>query len=201
MAAAAGVLLLARWPRLLYSLVAAPLLVAGLLSYFPPVDVQAELARLLSIGGLSGRQEIWVRALAALEDFSYTGIGLGLFGQVTPALYPYDLLPGASYLHAHNVYLQVGLDLGMAGQIAYISLWILVAALLIDMLRKPASPTIRTLTLGSLGASATLLANGLVDAAMWGTKLSFLPWMLFALVVQLSTAISCRCFCRRFCGE
>ena len=186
-AAAAGVLLLARWPRLLYSLVAAPLLIAGLLTYFPPVDAQAVLVRVLSIGVLSGRQEIWMRALAALEDFSYTGVGLGLFGQVIPALYPYDLLPGDAYRHAHNVYLQVGLDLGMAGQIAYISLWVLVVALLVGVLRRPASPAVRTLALGSLGASATLIINGLVDAAMWGTKLSFLPWLLFALVVQLSS--------------
>jgi O-antigen ligase len=36
------------------------------------------------IGGLDERVEIWSRALYAIQDFSFTGVGLGAFNRVIP---------------------------------------------------------------------------------------------------------------------
>ncbi len=43
--------------------------------------------------GFDVRVEIWGRALYALHDFPFTGIGIGTFDQVIPLLYPYFLIP------------------------------------------------------------------------------------------------------------
>jgi hypothetical protein len=43
----------------------------------------------------------------------------------------------------------------------------------------------RTLALGAATALAGMLVHGLVDAALWGNKVAFLPWLLFALVASL----------------
>ncbi|MFN8468698.1 MAG: O-antigen ligase family protein [Caldilineaceae bacterium] len=43
-----------------------------------------------------------------------------------------------------------------------------------------------TLAVGSAAALAALLAHGLVDAALWGDKVAFLPWLLLALVCLLA---------------
>jgi hypothetical protein len=44
---------------------------------------------------------------------------------------------------------------------------------------------VHTLAIGAAGSLAGMLIHGLLDAVTWGTKLSFLPWLLFALITQL----------------
>jgi hypothetical protein len=65
---------------------------------------------------LTGRPVIWDQALRAIGDFPFTGIGLGAFGSVIPKLYP----RGIEVDHAHNLYLQLGLDLGIPGLVAVV---------------------------------------------------------------------------------
>lgn len=187
MAAATVVVVVVRWPRLLY-LAAVLLPLAGVVAVqtLTVEELQADIYRMLSVGGLSGRQEIWPRAWAALNDFGYTGIGLGQFGKAIPILYPYGVLQEVLFPHAHNMLLQVGLDLGIIGLVAYLSLWIIIVILLAVTLATVHDPTPFALSIGALGATVALLVNGLVDAGMWGTKLSFLPWVLFALVAHLA---------------
>ena len=80
-----------------------------------------------ALGGADQRLEIWSRALYMLQDFPFTGIGMGAFRQVANLLYPFFLAgPDAEIPHAHNIFLQVGVDLGLPGLIAWLALLILV---------------------------------------------------------------------------
>src|SRR5262249_45371462 len=73
---------------------------------------------------LQARVEIWSRALLMLQDFPFTGIGLNTFPVVLQALYPPFLTgPDETIPHAHNLFLQTGVDLGIPGLLAF--LWIL----------------------------------------------------------------------------
>jgi len=74
-----------------------------------------------TVTSLAGRQEVWSRALYMIQDFPYTGIGLGTFDRVQPLLYPFFLHSGEAH-HAHNLFLQVAVDLGLPGLIAYLAL-------------------------------------------------------------------------------
>lgn len=38
---------------------------------------------------VAGRSELWQRAIYMMQDFPYTGIGLGTFSRVAPVLYPF----------------------------------------------------------------------------------------------------------------
>jgi len=62
------------------------------------------------IQGIEGRLEIWNRALAMIQDFPITGIGMGLFGKFADELYPFIHYSPGSIPHAHNVFLQVAVD-------------------------------------------------------------------------------------------
>ena len=80
-----------------------------------------------ALGGADQRVEIWSRALYMLQDFPFTGIGMGAFRQVANLLYPFFLAgPDAEIPHAHNIFLQVGVDLGLPGLVAWLALLILV---------------------------------------------------------------------------
>jgi putative inorganic carbon (HCO3(-)) transporter len=42
-----------------------------------------------AISGWDGRKEIWLRAIYMIQDFPFTGIGMGSYGEVADALYPF----------------------------------------------------------------------------------------------------------------
>lgn len=74
---------------------------------------------------LEGRVEIWSRALYGLEDFPFTGMGMNTFRHIVHVLYPLFLVsPDIDIAHAHNEFLQAGLDLGIPGLIAFVALYI-----------------------------------------------------------------------------
>lgn len=164
-----------------------------------------------SITSLSGRWEVWERALFALRDFPLTGIGLGAFDLVIPQLYPYVENAGADIPHAHNLWLQVGVDLGLPGLLLYT--WVLFlairgliqtrrrathlhAAVTADLRPGPHQRQDRrqrrrlavlrgTIAAGLLGGLTALLVDGIIDAVTWDTKLAFVPWLLLSLTTLL----------------
>jgi len=137
-------------------------------------------------GSLAGRLEVWSRALYALQDFVFTGIGIGTFHLVIPLLYPYFTIgPDSPVPHAHNLFLQVGTDLGLPGLVAYgtlvlLSLW-MAASVVTDRVDR----WIRFVGAGLLGALVAVLTHGLFDAVLWGTKPAFELWWLFGLAATV----------------
>ena len=77
--------------------------------------------RIDSIGSLEDssnayRVTIWIAALRMIKDYWLNGVGLGLvaFSRV----YRDYMIAGASAIHAHNLYLEVGLEMGIVGLFA-----------------------------------------------------------------------------------
>jgi putative inorganic carbon (HCO3(-)) transporter len=139
---------------------------------------------------VSGRVELWSRALYGIHDFPFTGMGMNVFRKVMPRLYPtYMATPGFDVAHAHNHLLQAALDLGIPGLIAYLALWIGTAALLVRVYRRSDSTVGRVLA-GGLGAG--LIAHftfSLTDAIPLGAKVGVLFWAMLALAVALHRVI------------
>lgn len=173
------------WPRSIYL---TPVIFFVGFMLFRTTDLQTILEQFSndgSLGGWAGRLEIWQTSLTAISDFPFTGIGIGTFTTLIPLLYPLSF-PIESYPHAHNLFLQIALDLGLPGLIAYLALLINLVAMLTVTLRKaPRHTIVHTLTIGAAGSLTATIVHGMLDAVLWGTKLSFLPWMLFALITQL----------------
>lgn len=130
---------------------------------------------------LAARLELWTRALYAIQDSAFTGCGLGAFRQVVWALYPPFLVyPDFDFGHAHNVFFQVALDLGLPGLVAYLglmgtALWIGWRAA-----RTPAGNQ-RWLGLGITGALVAFHVYGPTDAIALGAKPGLALWLLLAL--------------------
>lgn len=186
-AIATAVILLLRWPRLMFVLPVVLLLGAIVVWRSGP---QATLEALLSGGtlsGLDGRLELWSRAWYALNDFTFTGIGIGTFEKVIPVLYPlFSIGPDVQITHPHNLFLQVGVDLGVPGLIAYLALLINLLVMLGKALQRRANALDWTLAAGALGGVLAMLIHGLFDAPVWGVKPAFIPWLLIALAMLVS---------------
>lgn len=182
-----GLLLIMRWPRLIYLLL--PVLVGlGLLAYQVGGDVLLEAQSVDNlIGGWDGRIEIWSRTLYALADFPFTGVGIGNFSRVIPILYPYfTIAPSTIVEHSHNIFTQVAIDLGFPGLIAYLAIHGLLFSLLGSIIKKRDGSLSWFLAAGVLAGLVTMFIHGLIDAAVWGAKPAFVAWLLVALAILLS---------------
>ncbi len=132
------------------------------------------------------RLQVWRAAGWVIRDFPFTGVGMGTFNEVTPLLYPFyeTQNPGT-----HNIYLQVAVDLGLPGLLAYVALWALVLWNAWQVLRRYRQKNDGALSLLAIGGGAgvlALLTHGLVDNTMWNTRAAFLPWLVAAWLMTLA---------------
>lgn len=134
---------------------------------------------------LSGRVEIWSRALYAAQDFPFTGCGLGTFREVVWILYPlFTVSPGTDIAHAHNIFLQVTVDAGFPGLIAYLAL-LGTAGGLGWRLASGDESTYCWLPLGLLSGLIALHIYGLTDALAPGSKPGLIFWFALGLLAVM----------------
>ncbi len=142
-----------------------------------------------ALGGFAVRMDIWARGLAALRDFSLTGMGMGSWGVLGPLLYPSGLINTAQDIpHVHNLLLQVGLDLGVFGLITYIGLLMLSFYLLSRARRRflgAGANDLAAISLAVWAGMSVMMVHGLLDAVSWSAKPAVLAWIMLALAIAL----------------
>jgi putative inorganic carbon (HCO3(-)) transporter len=132
------------------------------------------------------RWDMWSRALAMLRDMPYTGIGLDQFALVQSQFYPGVMLGPEP--HAHNVFLQAALDLGLPGLLAF--LWLLASLGWAAWRAWPhrQDENWRALLIGAVGGTLSYLGAGLLDT-VWTSKPSLVLWGLVGTIAALSLAV------------
>lgn len=176
-------LLMLRLPKLAW--LALPLLAvaAGFAWWRGPVLLEL-LTTSTATTGIAERLEIWQRALFAVQDFPFTGLGLGTFARVVPLLYPWLLIaPDVVIPDAHNLPLQVAVDLGIVGFGAWLALQVGLFVMMGRVVRRNTTPLRWALAAGVLGSLAATQAAGIFGAINWGVKPTFIAWMVVALAV------------------
>jgi len=150
-----------------------------------------------SLNTLEGRLELWSRAIYGIQDFSFTGMGMNTFPEVVHVLYPlFMVAPDVNIGHPHNEFLHAGLDLGIPGLIAFLSVYITAFWMLIQIWGKHDSQGIFTDFPGlqawarpaALGLGGGLLAHmlyGLGDSTILSSKPGFMFWVLLGLIAGL----------------
>jgi len=137
-------------------------------------------------GTAAGRFEVWQRALYMIQDFPYTGIGLNMFPYVGDVMYPYFLLgPDAKVPHAHNNFLQVAIDLGIPGLVAYLALLITFCLCAWRVYQGSRSRSTRLLSAGLFSGMLAHQVYGLTDAITLGAKPGFIFWIMLGLMAAL----------------
>jgi putative inorganic carbon (HCO3(-)) transporter len=169
----------------------------------PFIAVIGDAAPDMTIGSASTinvRFDIWRHALYGIADFPFTGLGLGAFRALVRPLY--GLASVAAYYdiaHAHNIFLQTALDLGLPGLVALLAIYLAAAVQIYALWRRGsdgAESVSNPLSLphgrGSdarawaLGFTASLVAQTVysqLDAVTLGSKPNLLFWGLIGLVL------------------
>jgi tetratricopeptide (TPR) repeat protein len=115
------------------------------------------------------RWDIWGNSLALASDYAFTGLGLGNFEM---AYASYVLLTHVGYIfHAHNLFLDLWLEQGLLGLLAFG--WLVGRAVGSNRIVSPWRPA-------ALAALGVVLLHGLMDDALygyggWGILLLFVP--------------------------
>jgi O-antigen ligase len=118
-----------------------------------------------------------------LRDHPLLGVGLDNFAYLYGQSY---LRAGAvaepNLSHPHNWVLNVWLELGLLGLIAFV--WLVVR------FWTTASSSKGWLAAGAMGAMADMLVHGLIDNSYFLVDLAFIFWLIFALSSSVSAAMS-----------
>jgi putative inorganic carbon (HCO3(-)) transporter len=131
---------------------------------------------------LAFRQEVWRWAVTAVSDFPFTGCGLGTFRRVVTLLYPLNV-PMPDIAHAHNIFLQVALDIGIPGLIAYLAL---LGLMVWEAWQAAHDESYRVLAVGILGGTLALHVYGLLDVLALGSKPAVAFWYSLGLLSALA---------------
>ncbi len=154
------------------------------------------LATSSEVSGVAVREEIWSRAIFMIQEFSVTGIGMGTYGNLADALYPFLLVAPGSVPHAHNLFLQVAVDLGIPGLIAWLAIFGLVTGCAWAVFRRGRGlhdPWLMALGAGFLGSQLAMAVHGLTDAVTWGmVRPAPLVWGLWGLAVACWNVYVCQ---------
>jgi putative inorganic carbon (hco3(-)) transporter len=140
-----------------------------------------------TLSSTAGRMDIWSRAIAMIRDFPITGIGMGSFVEVVDSLYPFSMAAPGAIIHAHNLYLQLAVDLGLPGLIAWLAIVGLVCIASWQVYqagRAAQNAWVAGLGAGLLAAQAALIVHGFTDAVTWGVvRAAPLIWVVWGLAV------------------
>ncbi len=149
-----------------------------------------EPPRTSAIGTLSTlefRREVWRWAVTGIHDFPFTGLGLGAFRRAVHRLYPIAIEETYDIAHAHNIFLQVALDTGLPGVIAYLAL--LGAAVGLTVWCARHFPARRAWAMGLGVAVITFHLYGLIGGLAPGSKTGVILWVLWGLIAALPQTV------------
>ena len=109
-----------------------------------------------------------------------SGVGLGLPAQVLN-LDPVDVK------HLHNLYLQIGAELGVPGLLAHLALYLILFYWLLQRARDRQAGYYRALALGLLGTLIVFLTHGFFEVITYAPRAAIVVWGLFGLMIAVAT--------------
>jgi glycosyltransferase involved in cell wall biosynthesis len=184
--AAGGALLALGVARSRWFLLAIPFLAVPVLALARLVGPWTFAGDLLagSNGSLEDRLALWRLALSLIAAHPLLGIGIGTFSEVVGSIAPASLLSNGrlDVPHAHNLYLQFALDLGLPGLVAFIAMLAGAAHLTWRAVRRGPTARARGLVAGLACGLLAYLIYGFTDAIGPGEKPGLFLWLLLACI-------------------
>ena len=146
---------------------------------------QTIIDRILSVGNTtdtstSYRVYIWLGTFAMLRDYWFSGIGLG--SEAYGIIYPYYSYSGIVAPHSHNLYLQIIVENGFVGIIAFATIIITYFRMCISSVIGVCKDKILKVTV--LGLSAGMfgyLVQGMFDNVWYNYRIVFMFFIILAL--------------------
>jgi putative inorganic carbon (hco3(-)) transporter len=134
------------------------------------------------------RLEIWRVAGQTFADYPVLGTGLHTFEAVSRANYVYTVVePAFNFTHAHNLFLQTAVNLGVIGLLTLLSLW---AVALQGLWQRQPQLVLNGVDWTAVVGAAFIgsLWFNLFDLLAWEMKAGVFIWLLLAVAMRLGPA-------------
>lgn len=179
----AAVLFMLMWNRN-----AMGLIVAGIvaLPFAVPFLPESIVSRFASIGDLADtstnyRVFIWRGSANLAADYALTGIGVGQ--QAFSRIYPYYSFAGIETApHAHNLFLQLFIEVGVWGFIVFVALVLCVLQSGFSLAKNGQDKTVRLIGCGALCGVLAALLQGMTDYVWYNYRVFFVFWVVIGIV-------------------
>lgn len=144
--------------------------------------------RIESIGSLEDssntyRITIWIASLRMIKDYWLTGVGLGL--SAFSRVYRDYMIAGTPAVHSHNLYLQIGIEMGILGLLALLWMVIQGFSTAISGLKNPHWSSF--VQAGIVSALTGHLLHGLFDYTWFSPRILMTFWLLFGMMSAISS--------------
>lgn len=171
------------------------IIVAGIVVFrMGIVEVNTQIVKLFSLAGFGQRTDIWRHTLFILQDFPLTGVGMGNFSDTFRILYPLSMSTTNPLPHAHNIFLQVGTDLGVPGLLFWLVIVVtgLFAAWRVYKVgKKWQQPWILAIGAGLFGSQLAIIIHGMLDSVLWSeVRTAPLVWWLWGMTMAALNLVS-----------
>lgn len=132
---------------------------------------------------LAGRADVWQDAMEGIRSSPWVGIGFDYFRDSGLSLWPYppNLMVGAP--HAHNIVLQIVLDVGLVGLGAYLALQGVLCLRARRVLRQSRIAWVRYIGAGAALSLVSVHVFGVLDAIPLGVKVGIFQWLSSGLLL------------------
>jgi O-antigen ligase len=142
------------------------------------------LSRFLSIGDVTDsstayRVSIYLATIALLRDFWFTGIGPGVeaFNRIYP-LYSFNAVHAP---HSHNLYLQITVEAGIIGIIAFLLIAFSYFRFLCSAISREKDKTSKILQIAAISSVFGFLVQSLTDHSFYNYRVTLVFWAVLGL--------------------
>lgn len=131
----------------------------------------------------SFRMNVWLGVIAMIRDSWWMGVGIG--NETFQKVYGLYMISGFEALGAYNIFLEVAVETGLFGLLAF--LWVVLAYAarsLFHALRGEG----RAWAVAAIAGLVGLMVHGLVDTVFYRPSIQILFWFLLAMIIRLPVA-------------
>ena len=159
-------------------------------AFFVAIVLSPELDARLGVSAQGGsafsRIALWRDSLPLIQDYYFTGSGLSATAMIY-ATYAY-LLHVPYLVHAHNLYVQIALEQGVPGLIAFLGIIVSTVAYTVSAWRRT-DVVGRGLLAAGYAATIALLVHGLFDAELYFSALAPLVFLAPSLLLWVASGM------------
>jgi putative inorganic carbon (HCO3(-)) transporter len=152
--------------------------------FLPLILPSSIIQRFLSIGNLgdsstSYRVNIWRGVVRMLKDYFSSGIGIG--NDSFRLVYPLYALSGIETApHAHNLYLQIFIEIGIVGLFVFLAVMFIYAQSSITLHVEERRPT-KLISTAIFSGLLAVLAQGMTDYIWYNYRVFLMFWLMLGL--------------------
>lgn len=162
------------------------------------------MEQILTDNNVAGRLMIWERALYGIQDQPLTGMGLAVFQRMAIEPYPRgEWRPDPDLTHAHNLFLQTGLDLGIPGLIAFLIVVIFAGVGIVRLFASTlAGSPARYWSVGMVGVWVAFVLYNQLDATTIGARPAITYWVMLGLCIGMGEQVTLfKRLCRHYAAH